>query len=93
MIRAGVTTAVVVHTVAAQHWTTCDDCRDGFVMGGADVVHLRGLQDGERMAEADMGIDEHTVEFEGFKFLFRNASNAAEFQTKPKYYMPIYGGF
>jgi len=89
MIRS----AVVFAMYDREHWTTCEDCRDGFVMGGADVVHLRGLEDGERMAEEDMGVDEHVVEFEGYTFLFRNASNAAQFQTKPKYYMPLYGGF
>jgi YHS domain-containing protein len=85
--------AVALAMYDADHWNTCNDCRDGFVMGGADVVHLRGLRDGERMDEADMGVDEHTVEFEGSKFLFRNASNAAQFQTNPQYYMPLYGGF
>lgn len=88
-----ISSVVALGMYDAEHWTTCHDCREGFVMGGADVVHLRGLQDGERMAEADMGVDENFVEFEGYKFLFRNASNAAQFQTKPEYYMPLYGGF
>ena len=75
----------------SQHWTTCDDCKEGFVMGGADVVHYWGLHEDDDVQE--LGTEDHATEYRGFKFLFRNASNVETFLSNPEKYVPAYGGF
>lgn len=68
----------------------CNDCVEGVVMGGADVVAYFSLDEDD---EGIMGKRSHSLEHQGYTFYFSNAENAETFKANPDKYIPAWGGF
>eukprot|EP00040_Diaphanoeca_grandis_P035109 m.219853 g.219853 ORF g.219853 m.219853 type:complete len:502 (-) comp33306_c2_seq1:552-2057(-) len=70
---------------------SCDDCVSGVVMGGADVVNYFNVSKGTVVQT--LGSPSYAVEYQGYKYHFLNADNAATFINNPDPFVPAYGGF
>jgi len=68
----------------------CEDCADGVVMGGADVVAYFDLKPHD---QGIMGSPNHSVKYRGYTFYFSSSANAIAFQNQAEKYVPAWGGF
>ncbi len=63
----------------------------GVAIGGHDITAYRELA-AEPHGEAVEGAKAHTVEFDGAKWRFASAEDAAAFEADPERYVPAYNG-
>ncbi len=67
----------------------------GYAASGYDVVAYHGLPNvavGQSAPAAIKGSTKHVVEFNGAKWAFASADNAAKFKANPAKYAPLYDG-
>ena len=67
----------------------------GYAVSGYDVVAYHGLKQnpvGQKQPHAVKGSTKHVVEYNGAKWAFSSAENAATFKANPAKFAPLYDG-